>query len=99
MSVKTGDARPIVRSSGKPLPDRRAVVGSSGRPEEGMVLRSGTATVAKVLGQYSSSDSADSAVRTGEMNKGMRFNVGAMTDQSIGAPGDGSKTAFPQGEK
>lgn len=84
MSVKHGDSRPIVRSSGAPLSDRRAVVGSSGRPLEGMVMRSGTNDVAKKLGQYSRKGD----VRT---SGGMRFDVDAIEDKSIGAPGDGSE--------
>lgn len=85
MSVKHGDTRAIVRASGKPLEDRRAVIGSSGRPREGMVMRSGTNDVARVLGQYSRKGSD---VRT---SGGMNFDVSDIKDVSIGAPGDGSE--------
>lgn len=84
MSVKHGDTRPISRGVGVPQSDRRAVVGSSGRPREGMVMRSGTNDVAKKLGQYSRGDSVKT---TGSMN----FDVDAIKDVSIGTPGDGSE--------
>jgi hypothetical protein len=64
--------------------DNRAVVGSSGRPLKGMVLESGVKTVAAKLGKYSTQKD----VRT----KGDgHFNVSDCTDQSIGAPQDGSE--------
>ena len=84
MSVKHGDTRPIARGGGSPAYERRAVVGSSGRPREGMVMRSGTQDVAKTLGKYSRKD----GFRT---SGAMSFDVDAIKDQSIGAPGDGSE--------
>jgi hypothetical protein len=98
MSAKTQDKRPISRSSGSPLSDRRAVVGSSGRPEEGMVLRSGAKQVAQALGKYDrpSGPHGQDTLRTGG---GMKFNVSDMVDKSIGGPPDSSTTALPQGER
>lgn len=57
--------------------DERAVVGASGRPEPGMVLKSGAKEIAKKLGCYST---ADRDLRT----NGGHFDVDSMKDQSIG---------------
>jgi hypothetical protein len=84
MSVKTGDRRPISRSSGEPLNDRRAVVGSSGRPLPGMILESGTKQVAAKLGKYTTHKEGMRTTGDGH------FNVSDITDSSIGAPPDGS---------
>ena len=89
MSAKLNDKRPAVRSSGAPLSDRRAVVGSSGKPLPGMILESGAATVAKKLGtndRPSGPHGQDTAKGLG----GMRFNVDAMEDKSIGRAPDPS---------
>ena len=90
MSTKQGDRRPIVRGGGQPDYERRAVVGASGKPREGMILESGAQTVAKVLGRYTRSDRD---VRT----TGGHFNVSDLTDVSIGAPGDGSEGGSVKG--
>lgn len=89
MSAKTRDSRAISRSSGKPFEDRRAVVGSSGRPEKGFVLDSGAKQIAEVLGRHdrASGPAGKQAVRTGG---GMRFNVSDMVDHSIGRLDEGS---------
>ena len=89
MSAKTRDSRAVSRSSGKPLEDRRAVVGSSGRPEKGMVLDSGAKQIAEVLGRHdrASGPAGRQAIRT---TGGMRFDVDAMKDHSIGRLDEGS---------
>lgn len=89
MSAKTRDSRAVSRSSGKPLENRRAVVGSSGRPEKGMVLDSGAKQIAEVLGNKdrASGPAGRQSIRTGG---GMKFNVSDMVDHSIGRLDEGS---------
>lgn len=58
--------------------DNRAVIGASGKPQEGMVLSSGAAQIAKIIGR---SDAPSKPKETGCM----RFK-----EPSIGAPPDGS---------
>ncbi len=84
MSAKTRDSRPISRSSGAPLSDRRAVVGSSGRPEQGMVLKSGAAQVAQVLGKHDRPSGPHGQDNMSAGGGGMKFNVSDMQDKSIG---------------
>lgn len=50
--------------------DDRAVVGASGKPQEGMKLESGTKTIAKVLGCY------DAPSKPKHEKGGVKFNFG-----------------------
>ena len=84
VSAKTGDKRPISRSSGAPLNDRRAVVGSSGKPLPGMILESGAKQVGQILGKYTTHGEGMRTSGDGH------FNVSDIQDKSIGAPPDGS---------
>jgi hypothetical protein len=52
--------------------DNRAVIGASGRPEVGMVLESGTKTIAKILGNRD----APSGSKSG--TQGQKFDVEGM---------------------
>ncbi len=72
--------------------DNRAVVGSSGKPREGMVLRSGTAQMRNKLGQYETAPEP-------KLRGGVQFDLSNAKDVSIGgrAPdgSEGGKTLFP----
>ena len=72
--------------------DDRAVVGSSGKPREGMVLRSGTKQMRNIQGQYTISPEP-------KLRGGMQFDIDNARDVSIGgkAPdgSEGGKTVFP----
>jgi hypothetical protein len=81
MSAKTKDSRPISRSSGSPLNDRRAVVGSSGRPERGMIIDSGAKQIGSILGTVYRPEKGQNKLTT---SGGMKFDVDAMKDKSIG---------------
>ena len=64
--------------------DDRAVIGASGRPLPGMILESGTKQMRNKLGQYTIAPEP-------KLRGGVQFDLSTLTDQSIGAPGDGSK--------
>ena len=72
--------------------DDRAVVGSSGKPREGMVLRSGTPQVRDALGRYTIDNPP-------KFKGGVQFDLSRAKDESIGgkAPdgSEGGKTLFP----
>lgn len=56
--------------------DDRAVVGASGRPLPGMLLTTGTRTIAKILGRH------DAPSGSKEGSQGMKFDVEGMKDVS-----------------
>ena len=91
MSARTRDQRPVSRGSKEPpsAANRRAVVGSSGRPEKGFVLDSGAKQIAEVLGRKDrpSGPHGQDTMRGGG---GVRFNVSDMVDRSIGRLDEGS---------
>jgi hypothetical protein len=72
--------------------DNRAVVGSSGKVREGMVLRSGTKQMRNILGQYTIAPEP-------KMRGGVQFDLSNAHDESIGgkAPdgSEGGKVLFP----
>ena len=61
--------------------DDRAVVGASGKPLPGMILESGTKTIAKKLGCYDrpSGPHGQDTMKSG----GAHFNVSDMEDRSL----------------
>src|SRR5271156_3844755 len=72
--------------------DNRAVVGSSGKVREGMVLRSGTPQVRDALGRYTIDNPP-------KFKGGVQFDLSRAKDESIGgkAPdgSEGGKVLFP----